>query len=171
VAHAHDRRRRWRPGSLPAPPNREPVRPQYVDGLPPGLLTSCTQAQGPFIEERRPARIQLRPAQRTHAHWLFSASLPRGRVQRSASPQRQWALPAALSHRPTPKPRLPGAGRDRVIGNVCSGRQKRVIQRGVIVEVRTQASRLREAAVVRIPSAYGVPAKPNSRANLLESKR
>src|SRR6476620_10878203 len=33
------------------------------------------------------------------------------------------------------------------------------------------ASRLNEAAVVRMPSAYGVPAKPNSLANLLESKR
>ena len=33
------------------------------------------------------------------------------------------------------------------------------------------ASRLKEAAVVRMPSAYGVPAKPNSLANLLESKR
>ena len=29
---------------------------------------------------------------------------------------------------------------------------------------------LKEAAVVRMPSAYGVPAKPNSLANLLESK-
>ena len=34
-----------------------------------------------------------------------------------------------------------------------------------------RASRLKEAAVVRMPSAYGVPAKPNSLANLLESKR
>ena len=33
------------------------------------------------------------------------------------------------------------------------------------------ASRLNEAAVVRMPSVYGVPAKPNSLANLLESKR
>ncbi len=31
--------------------------------------------------------------------------------------------------------------------------------------------RMEQAAVVRMPSAYGVPAKPNSRANLLESKR
>ena len=35
----------------------------------------------------------------------------------------------------------------------------------------TFAARLNEAAVVRIPSAYGVPEKPNSLANLLESKR
>ena len=34
-----------------------------------------------------------------------------------------------------------------------------------------RASRLKEAAVVRMPSVYGVPAKPNSLANLLESKR
>ena len=34
-----------------------------------------------------------------------------------------------------------------------------------------RASRLKEAAVVRMPSAYGVPEKPNSLANLLESKR
>jgi len=33
------------------------------------------------------------------------------------------------------------------------------------------ASRLNEATVVRMPSAYGVPAKPNSLPNLLESKR
>src|SRR6478672_4225931 len=32
-------------------------------------------------------------------------------------------------------------------------------------------SRLKEAAVPRIPSAYGVPGKPNSLVNLLESNR
>jgi hypothetical protein len=41
----------------------------------------------------------------------------------------------------------------------------------IVIPQALCAPRMKEAAVARIPSAYAVPAKPNSRANFPESKR